>query len=98
MSKRIKTNVAKMDNEHHRFKVWAPEKDRMILHIVSPADQKLEMKKEGEYFLIDVPSARNPLQYYFQPDGGKDLPDRRGSGPGHLFSNRATRGAAHLKN
>jgi maltooligosyltrehalose trehalohydrolase len=61
---------------HCLFKVWAPEKKRMIVHIVSPPGKEVEMHKDQEgYFSIEVADLRSPVRYYFKPDGEKDCPD-----------------------
>lgn len=57
------------------FKVWAPEKKEMFLHIVSPYEKELRMEKNDEgYFTIEIPEAKG-MQYFFKPDGEKDFPD-----------------------
>jgi maltooligosyltrehalose trehalohydrolase len=58
------------------FSVWAPEKKRMVLHIVYPADQKINMVKDGfGYFSATVDGISNGCRYYFMPEGKKDYPD-----------------------
>lgn len=61
---------------HCRFSVWAPLRERMVLHIVYPAEQKLEMEKQQDgTFVLDVPAVEPGWKYYFMPDAQKDLPD-----------------------
>ena len=59
-----------------RFAVWAPLRERMILHITHPAEQKLEMQKQKDgTFILDVYDIEPGCQYYFMPDEEKDLSD-----------------------
>lgn len=58
------------------FRVWAPEKEKMQLHIVSPEDQIYEMQKNKDgYFYLEVTGLLSDARYYFRPDGDKDYPD-----------------------
>ena len=58
------------------FTVWAPERKRMILHIVYPTDQRIIMKKDSfGYFSATVDGISNGCRYYYNPDGKKDYPD-----------------------
>lgn len=58
------------------FKVWAPLKDKVTLHIVKPEDRKLEMTKDKEgYFSVECDDVENGTGYYFRPDDESDLPD-----------------------
>jgi maltooligosyltrehalose trehalohydrolase len=57
------------------FSVWAPEKERMMLHVVAPFDREYEMiKNEAGYFTVDV-DVNDDVRYYYKPDGEKDVPD-----------------------
>lgn len=59
-----------------KFRVWAPEKERMILHIVAPFDKEYEMvKDEFGYFEMDVETNETPLRYFYKPDGEQAFPD-----------------------
>lgn len=63
-------------NNHWQFKVWAPEKNEMVLHIVKPFDRELMMGKDEEgYFSVDVETEEKDLQYFFKPDKKNDVPD-----------------------
>jgi maltooligosyltrehalose trehalohydrolase len=58
------------------FRVWAPEKGKMILHIVSPFDKEFEMTKDDEgYFFLAMEGIRNGCRYFYKPEGKKDYPD-----------------------
>lgn len=59
-----------------RFIVWAPEKDSMILHIVSPADRKVPLEKdEYGYYTAEVEDVPPGTKYFLMPNGETDLPD-----------------------
>lgn len=63
-------------NNHWQFKVWAPEKNQMVLHIVKPFDREFMMSKDEEgYFSVDVETEEKDLQYFFKPDKQNDVPD-----------------------
>ena len=58
------------------FTVWAPEKEKMILHIVHPVDEKHPMLKDEEgYWQVTVPDPGGDVKYFFMPGGEKDYPD-----------------------
>lgn len=58
------------------FKVWAPEKQRVALHIVFPFERELEMQKDATgYFSVAIAEDQLPIRYFFKPDGEKDRPD-----------------------
>jgi len=57
------------------FTVWAPLKEKMILHIVRPFDRKIQMEKdESGYFHTEV-EVGSDCYYFFMPGGEKDFPD-----------------------
>ncbi|HEX2974700.1 MAG TPA: hypothetical protein VHO68_02090, partial [Bacteroidales bacterium] len=59
-----------------RFTVWAPEKKKMILHVLTPSDIEIEMKQEpGGYFTTETDKAGRGSLYFYKPDGIKDFPD-----------------------
>jgi maltooligosyltrehalose trehalohydrolase len=58
------------------FNVWAPEKNRMLLHVQSPDAQVVEMTKDRQgYFTVHLGEVTAPLKYYFETDEGEKLPD-----------------------
>jgi maltooligosyltrehalose trehalohydrolase len=62
----------------HVFRVWAPEKERMFLHVLSPSDERLEMRREQGpegYFSLEVPGAGPGTRYKFILDDGNEYPD-----------------------
>lgn len=66
----------------HVFRVWAPEKDRMILHVTHPFDERLEMPRAGVSFRegAAVTPAPDPLQAaWFELEV-------KGAGPGTRYA------------
>ncbi|RRB04944.1 malto-oligosyltrehalose trehalohydrolase [Larkinella rosea] len=58
------------------FTVWAPEKDRMTVHLVHPTDRVVSMEKDNEgYFSVTIEGIRAGDRYFFRPDDGTDYPD-----------------------
>lgn len=63
-------------NQEVTFRVWAPEKEQMRLHIVAPEQEEIEMvKDEWGYFSTRLTGVITPLKYYYGPEKGKRLPD-----------------------
>jgi maltooligosyltrehalose trehalohydrolase len=61
------------------FRVWAPEKKEMILHIVAPFDKEIPMlKDEWGYFTTEADVPEN-TRYFFKPDGENNFPDPQSS-------------------
>ena len=59
-----------------QFRVWAPEKENMKLHIVHPVDKLVDMQKDKQgYFSVTINDIKAGSRYFFQPENGKDLPD-----------------------
>ena len=57
------------------FRVWAPEKKEMILHIVAPFEKEISMSKdEWGYFTTEANVPEN-TRYFFKPDGENNFPD-----------------------
>src|SRR5690606_40261480 len=47
------------------FRVWAPERDRMNLHLVHPMDRTVPMTKNGQgYFEVTVDQSPGPIRYF----------------------------------
>jgi maltooligosyltrehalose trehalohydrolase len=58
------------------FSVWAPLKKTMTLHVVHPADRKIEMIKDEEgYFSAEVMDIPPGARYFYMPNDEKDCPD-----------------------
>jgi maltooligosyltrehalose trehalohydrolase len=67
---------ASFKEDHWQFRVWAPEKEEMLLHVVAPFNTEFTMQKnEQGYFTVDVSTEEKNLQYFFKPGGKKDFPD-----------------------
>ncbi|WP_262918585.1 malto-oligosyltrehalose trehalohydrolase [Telluribacter sp. SYSU D00476] len=58
------------------FTVWAPQKEKMLLHLIYPQEQLLEMKPlDYGYFQLEVTNAAPGTRYFYRPDDEKDFPD-----------------------
>lgn len=81
------------------FSVWAPEKKKMILHLVTPQEQKVEMLKDDSgYFYIKLKDVRPGSRYFYMTDGEQDIPDPASyfqplgvKGPSEVIDHRAFR-------
>jgi maltooligosyltrehalose trehalohydrolase len=76
------------------FKVWAPLKEKMILHIVHPQDHQIEMKKnELGYFHAEVHGQAAGSRYFYRPDDEGDFPD-----PASAFQPEGVHGPSEVVN
>jgi maltooligosyltrehalose trehalohydrolase len=58
------------------FRVWAPEKKKMSLHLVHPAERMIEMQKNGQgYYSAEVSDISPGTRYFFRPGDDTSLPD-----------------------
>jgi len=58
------------------FKVWAPEKAKMNLHLVHPVDATIPMVKNNQgYFELQINNTGAGTRYFFQPEEKNDFPD-----------------------
>lgn len=65
-----------LGNNRCMFSVWAPQKERMVLHIISPVEEKIELRKDRYgYFSIEAENIPPGAKYFFMPEGIKDFPD-----------------------
>lgn len=72
----MKTGAIYFGNNKCRFSVWAPEKQKMVLHIIHPSEQKIEMSKDEEgYFITEVETPPGTKYLYIIDDAEKGLPD-----------------------
>ena len=63
-------------NNRCRFRLWAPQKKRVQLHIVSPAERRVPMKKiDADYFEAEISDCPADTLYFYILDDGNDLPD-----------------------
>ncbi|HLN54872.1 MAG TPA: malto-oligosyltrehalose trehalohydrolase [Bacteroidales bacterium] len=59
-----------------RFTVWAPAREHITLHIVSPSSMEIPMiKSEDGYFSVTVLQTGGDCRYFYNPDGKGDYPD-----------------------
>ena len=65
-----------------RFRVWAPEKETMILRLLGQEDKSSDSnwdivmnKESGGYFIADVTGVKDGDRYVYIPDGRDPLPD-----------------------
>jgi len=72
----MNTGAQYLGNDRCRFIVWAPEKKKVTLHIVHPAEQKVEMQKDAEgYFSVEVNTPTGTRYVYIIDDAQNGLPD-----------------------
>ncbi len=65
-----------LGNNKCRFSVWAPEKNKVMLHIIAPEAQKVEMKKDEQgYFSAEVETPAGTKYLYIIDNAEKGLPD-----------------------
>src|SRR5690349_16354515 len=58
------------------FTVWAPLREKMVLHIFKPSERNIQMTRDKYgYFTVLVEDVYPGTKYYFRPDDIKDLPD-----------------------
>ncbi|HVT01966.1 MAG TPA: malto-oligosyltrehalose trehalohydrolase [Thermoanaerobaculia bacterium] len=58
-----------------RFRVWAPWQDRLEVHLVSPADELVEMsRRDGGYFESEI-KAGEGTRYFYRLSNGNERPD-----------------------
>jgi maltooligosyltrehalose trehalohydrolase len=58
------------------FTVWAPLKERMVLHMVAPHERLVEMQRDQYgYFTATLNNISPETRYFYRPDDKKDFPD-----------------------
>jgi maltooligosyltrehalose trehalohydrolase len=58
------------------FRVWAPDRQCMVLHLIYPRELKMEMHKDAEgFFSLTLHGVSQDTLYYYRPDGAHDFPD-----------------------
>jgi maltooligosyltrehalose trehalohydrolase len=74
-----------------RFRVWAPLKKQMLLHLLDP-ERKIHMAKDEEgYFNASVAGIDAGSRYFFSPDNEGDFPD-----PASNFQPEGVHGASEV--
>jgi maltooligosyltrehalose trehalohydrolase len=88
----MKIGASYLGSNKCRFTVWAPEKQKMVLHITHPSEQKIEMQKDDEgYFSIEVETPAGTKYLYIIDDAEKGLPD-----PASQFQSEGVHGASEV--
>ena len=65
-----------LGNGRCSFKVWAPEKKQVSLHLVHPINKILEMQPDEQgYYSIEADGVKEGAEYFFIVEDKKDLPD-----------------------
>jgi maltooligosyltrehalose trehalohydrolase len=65
-----------LGNNRCSFTVWAPQKEKMTLHIVHPSEQKIQMQKDEDgYFTLEVETPAGTKYLYIIDESEKGLPD-----------------------
>ncbi|HKR66787.1 MAG TPA: malto-oligosyltrehalose trehalohydrolase, partial [Thermoanaerobaculia bacterium] len=64
-----------LDNDRCEFRVWAPQRDRVTLHIVAPNERRVTLEKNANgYHEAIVDDCREGTRYLFDL-GGTERPD-----------------------
>jgi maltooligosyltrehalose trehalohydrolase len=63
-----------LDDKHTEFRVWAPARDAVELHIVSPCDERIPLTRTNDGYYEGVVECGNGTRYFFSLDG-TDRPD-----------------------
>jgi len=65
-----------IDGARCEFRVWAPERERIELHIVAPRERRVPMQKmENGYHEAVIDDCPEGTRYLFALDNGKERPD-----------------------
>ncbi|MEN6455851.1 MAG: malto-oligosyltrehalose trehalohydrolase [Prolixibacteraceae bacterium] len=68
-------NTSHIGKDKRIFKVWAPCKTNMQLHLVHPFDRTIGMQRDGDGYFVAEVEAPPGTRYYFKPDSKTDYPD-----------------------
>ena len=72
----IQTGPSQTGSNRCRFRVWAPLKENVTLHIISPEESWHDMKRVADgYFEVEVADCPADTRYCYVLDGGDNLPD-----------------------
>lgn len=67
---------ARLDSNRCEFRVWAPQRERVDLHIVAPDERRVPMNKDGNgYHSAVVDDCAEGTRYLYVLDGGDERPD-----------------------
>ncbi len=71
----INHGVTYLGNGRYQFRVWAPKKRNMFLHLIHPDGQRFEMNSDKQgYYSLDLETSPGS-RYFYIPEGGMDYPD-----------------------
>jgi maltooligosyltrehalose trehalohydrolase len=64
------------DNSEIDFRVWAPFRNRVDVHLIASENMIIPMEKDaGGYWCARVPAAENDFQYFLRLEGKTERPD-----------------------
>jgi maltooligosyltrehalose trehalohydrolase len=67
---------AQLDGKRCEFRVWAPQCERVELHIVAPEERRVAMEKDrSDYHSATVDDCAEGTRYLYVLDGGDERPD-----------------------
>lgn len=67
---------AQLDGKRCELRVWAPQVERVELHIVAPEDRRVPMTKDrGGYHSVTIDDCAEGTRYLYVLDGGDERPD-----------------------
>jgi maltooligosyltrehalose trehalohydrolase len=70
------SGVTYLGDGRTRFRVWAPRRRRMQVHIVSPRDQTVRLKEAGHgYFEAEIEDVHPGALYFYRLDMAVERPD-----------------------
>lgn len=65
---------ARIVGDRTEFRVWAPYRDRVELHIVAPREERIAMERDAEGYHVAVVECGEGTRYFFNVEG-TDRPD-----------------------
>ncbi len=76
------------------FRVWAPDDKSIDVHIVSPREMRIPMKRDGRgYYSATMEEVEEGSLYYYLLNGEQDLPD-----PASRYQPRGVHGPSQIVN
>jgi maltooligosyltrehalose trehalohydrolase len=71
----INLGATLLDADRCEFRVWAPQRERVELHLVAPRERRVPLKKDrGGYYSAVVDDCAEGTRYFYTLDG-QDRPD-----------------------
>ncbi|HEX3582982.1 MAG TPA: hypothetical protein VH087_14540, partial [Thermoanaerobaculia bacterium] len=65
---------ARVVGDRTEFRVWAPYRDRVELHIVAPLEQRIAMERNADGYHVGIVECGEGTRYFFNVEG-TDRPD-----------------------